>query len=164
MQDLFDFIHFRNVAQGITKWPEVLTEAYRCMKPGGYIELTEYDSRLLQFTVSLLCRHGSDPVSVQIRSDDGTLTPDNPILRFGLALEDAMTKSGRVNPSEEQLKTRLEKAGFVNVQAFTVKQPVGPWAKAPFLKKVGLMVLLLGEQAFYSYGKYEGDYRQSKQR
>jgi len=29
----FDFIHFRNVAQGITKWPQVLAEANRCALP-----------------------------------------------------------------------------------------------------------------------------------
>jgi hypothetical protein len=45
-------------------------------------------------------------------------------------MEDAMSKAGRVIPGEEQLKARLEKAGFVDVQAFTMKQPLGPWAKA----------------------------------
>jgi ubiquinone/menaquinone biosynthesis C-methylase UbiE len=48
IQDSFDYIHFRNVAQGITRWPEVLAEAYRCMRPGAYVELAEYDSKLLQ--------------------------------------------------------------------------------------------------------------------
>jgi ABC-type sulfate transport system substrate-binding protein len=47
-------------------------------------------------------------------------------------MEEAMSKTGRVRPSEEQLKKRLEKAGFVDLQAFTVKQPVGPWAKAKY--------------------------------
>jgi ABC-type sulfate transport system substrate-binding protein len=47
-------------------------------------------------------------------------------------MEEAMSKSGRVRPSEEQLKTGLEKAGFVDVQAFTIKQPIGPWAKAKY--------------------------------
>jgi ubiquinone/menaquinone biosynthesis C-methylase UbiE len=37
----FDFIHFRNLRQGITNWPFVLKEAHRCLKPGGYIELAE---------------------------------------------------------------------------------------------------------------------------
>jgi ABC-type sulfate transport system substrate-binding protein len=60
------------------------------------------------------------------------LTPDNALIRWGLALEDAISKSGRVRPSEEQLKTRLEKAGFVDVQAHTVKQVIGPWAKAKY--------------------------------
>jgi ubiquinone/menaquinone biosynthesis C-methylase UbiE len=129
-QDVFDFVHFRNVAQGITKWPEVLTEAYRCLKPGAYIELTEYDCKLLQKSKFFLHRR-ADTRSVLCRSDDGTLTPDNALTRWDLAMEDAMRKTGRVRPSEELLKTRLEKAGFVDVQGFTVKQPVGPWAKAP---------------------------------
>jgi ABC-type sulfate transport system substrate-binding protein len=47
-------------------------------------------------------------------------------------MQDAMDKTGRVKPSEEQLKTRLEKACFVDVQTFTLKQPVGPWAKAKY--------------------------------
>jgi ABC-type sulfate transport system substrate-binding protein len=76
--------------------------------------------------------HPVDPVSVQFRSDDGSLTPDNALFRWGLAMEEAMSKSSRVRPSEEQLKTRLEKAGFVDVQALTVKQPFGPWAKAKY--------------------------------
>jgi ubiquinone/menaquinone biosynthesis C-methylase UbiE len=44
-QNCFDFIHFRGVAQGIAKWPEVLKDAYRCLKPGGYVELSELSSK-----------------------------------------------------------------------------------------------------------------------
>jgi ubiquinone/menaquinone biosynthesis C-methylase UbiE len=40
-QDSFDFIHFRELVQGITKWSQVPEEAYRCVKPGGYVELSE---------------------------------------------------------------------------------------------------------------------------
>jgi hypothetical protein len=66
---------------------------------------------------------------VQARSDDGTLTSDNPMIQWAFAMEEAMAKTGRVPPSEEQLRTRLEKVGFVDVQSFTLKMPVGPWAK-----------------------------------
>jgi hypothetical protein len=44
-------------------------------------------------------------------------------------MKDAMTASGRVAPSVELLKERLEKAGYVDVHSFTLKQPIGPWAK-----------------------------------
>jgi ubiquinone/menaquinone biosynthesis C-methylase UbiE len=44
-QDTFDFIYFRGMVHGITKWLEVLNEAYRCMKSGAYIELSETDSK-----------------------------------------------------------------------------------------------------------------------
>jgi hypothetical protein len=73
-----------------------------------------------------------DPISVIGRSDDGSLTSDNAISRWCLAMEEAMARSGRTNPSQEQLKTRLEKAGFVDVQSFTVNDPIGPWAKAKY--------------------------------
>jgi hypothetical protein len=57
------------------------------------------------------------------------LKEDNPITRFGVLMEDAMKASGRVAPSEELLKERLKKAGYVDVQSFAIKMPVGPWAK-----------------------------------
>jgi hypothetical protein len=45
---------------------------------------------------------------------------------------DAMGKSGHVTPSEEQMRANLENAGFVDVQTFRFKQPVGPWAKSQY--------------------------------
>jgi ubiquinone/menaquinone biosynthesis C-methylase UbiE len=53
-QDSFDFIHFRSVMQGITKWPQVLQEAYRSMKPGAWIELSETDSKPIT-TTEMIC-------------------------------------------------------------------------------------------------------------
>jgi ubiquinone/menaquinone biosynthesis C-methylase UbiE len=47
-QNSFDFIHFRSVVQGITKWPQVLGDAYRCLKPGAYVELSETESKFGQ--------------------------------------------------------------------------------------------------------------------
>jgi hypothetical protein len=44
-------------------------------------------------------------------------------------MKQAMIASGRVSPSEELLRERLEKAGCVDVQTFTLRQPFGPWAK-----------------------------------
>jgi ubiquinone/menaquinone biosynthesis C-methylase UbiE len=133
IQDSFDYIHFRNVAQGISKWPEVLAEAYRCMRPGAHIELAEYDSKLLQISaIPPSPSYLADPISVQLRSDDGSLTPDNPLNLWTRAMEEAMAKTGRARPSEEQLKTRLENAGFVEVQSFTMKEPVGPWPRAQY--------------------------------
>jgi hypothetical protein len=74
----------------------------------------------------------STHLSALFRCDDGTLTPDNAISRWGAAMEEATVKSGRVNPDEQQLKVRLEEAGFVDVECFLLKQPVGPWAKAKY--------------------------------
>jgi hypothetical protein len=64
-----------------------------------------------------------------MRSDDGSLTEDNPLARWSSLLNEALNASGRVAASEELLRERLEKAGFVDVQAFTFFLPFGPWAK-----------------------------------
>jgi hypothetical protein len=148
-QDHFDFIHFRGVAQGnyfirnisfrthdqssnrvtvgIAKWPHVLGEAYRCLKPGAYIELSEIDSKLGKYFYP--SRNLSDPLLALAKSDDGSLKEDNPLAQFGRLLDQAMGTSGRVAPSEKLLRERLEKAGYVDVQSFKLKLPVGPWAK-----------------------------------
>jgi ubiquinone/menaquinone biosynthesis C-methylase UbiE len=54
-EDYFDFVHFRGVAQGIAKWPEVLKDAYRCLKPGGYVELSELSSKFSSFPSVTVC-------------------------------------------------------------------------------------------------------------
>jgi hypothetical protein len=116
--------------------------------------------------------------------DDGSLADDNPIVRYSRLLNDAMIASGRVPSSEKLFRERLENAGFVDVQTFALPLPVGPWAKDRYffiffyffcaepintapahsapslnraLKKLGVMMLLITEQGFYSYGMYTGE-------
>jgi hypothetical protein len=53
-------------------------------------------------------------------------------------------------PSSE-LKLAFEKAGFINVTVLDFKIPIGPWAKNPKLKDIGMwqrVVLLDGLEAF----------------
>jgi ubiquinone/menaquinone biosynthesis C-methylase UbiE len=141
-QNLYDFIHFRCVVQGITNWPYVLSEAYRCLKPGGYVELSETGSKLGYAIPSL--RTFSDVLLAYMGSDDGSLTEDNPLLRWSKLMKEAMIASGRVAPSEELLRGRLEEAGYVDVQSFTLKLPFGPWARDrydPWIGTVNLPIL-----------------------
>jgi hypothetical protein len=44
-------------------------------------------------------------------------------------MHEALIASDRVVPTEELLRSRLEEAGCVDVQSFTLRIPVGPWAK-----------------------------------
>jgi SAM-dependent methyltransferase len=130
-QDSCDFIHFRNVAQGIAKWSQVLSEAYRCTRPGGHIELSEshrefgimHDGPWLRNDLIRFF------FSAYLISDDGSLKEDNPGARWSRHLNDAMIASHRTPSSEEIFRKRLENAGFVDVQTFTLPLVVGPWAK-----------------------------------
>ncbi|KAI5817857.1 S-adenosyl-L-methionine-dependent methyltransferase [Pyronema omphalodes] len=129
----FDLIHMRNLIQGIRDWDKVLKDAYRCTKPGGWIELQE--------------------ISGHLRCDDGTMKDDNPIKVFLDNLAKAMEKSGRPPAANgEQMKKDLEKAGFVDVQIHIARQPLGPWPKEPRLKQIGAMMLLSSETMFSAYG------------
>jgi hypothetical protein len=71
----------------------------------------------------------SDPLLATPQSEDGSLKEGNTLTRWGNLIRDAMVASGRPAPTEELLRERLEKAGFVDVQSFTLLQPMGPWAK-----------------------------------
>jgi hypothetical protein len=118
---------------GITKWPQVLGEAFRCTKPGGYIELSESARMFGNYVPALHCGTCLIIFSIAyVRSDDGSLKDDNPVARWSTLLKDALTASGRVVPTEVLLRERLEKAGFVDVQSFTLPVPVGPWAKEKY--------------------------------
>jgi SAM-dependent methyltransferase len=52
-EDLFDFIHARNLGQSIDDWPRMLRQAYRCLQPGGYVELAEIGG---EFSYKRNCR------------------------------------------------------------------------------------------------------------
>jgi hypothetical protein len=53
-------------------------------------------------------------------------------------MNDAMIATGRVAPSEKLLRERLENAGYVDVQSFTIRLPLGPWAKDRYLSHITL--------------------------
>ncbi|KAF8544005.1 putative TAM domain methyltransferase [Trichophaea hybrida] len=131
--DSFDFVHLRNLAQAITDWPKVISQAYRVTKPGGYVELAENGG--------------------MIYCDDGTMSHDNPAKLFYETLRDAMEKTGR--PSHilgSTLSEYLENSGFVDVQVTKVKMPFGSWPKEPRLKKIGRMAVLGCLTGFNAYG------------
>lgn len=108
-QNLFDFVHVRNLVQSITRWDVLLAEAFRCCRPGGYIELSEAGGLLL--------------------SDDNTTDPRTNAFKrvYDLVSLEALPRIGRPPATEQLLAARLAAAGFVDVRARSFKQPFGPW-------------------------------------
>ncbi|KAF8544212.1 S-adenosyl-L-methionine-dependent methyltransferase, partial [Trichophaea hybrida] len=128
-ENSFDFIHSRNLAQAISDWPKLMGEIYRCTKPGGYVEVAELGADLF--------------------SDDNTLAPA--LMRHCELLNMALAKVGRSQASAASLKDKLEKAGFVDVNVVSVKQPCGPWPKDERMKQIGAMVMLMSETGLEAY-------------
>lgn len=132
--DYFDLVHARNISQGIKDFDNLAAQMFRVTTPGGYAELGE-----LGFTVF---------------SDDGTMAPDNGIKIYCEKLEQAMITAGRPPMKANDLKSKLENAGFIDVRTKTFKQPFGPWTKDKVLKQVGAFNVLQCSEggAFHSYG------------
>ncbi|KAI5812276.1 S-adenosyl-L-methionine-dependent methyltransferase [Pyronema omphalodes] len=130
--DHFDFIHARNILSGVSNWEHLVQEMLRCTTPGGYIELCELD--------------------ISFYSDDGSMRSDNPAKIYIEHLRSALTKMGRPPIDLQFMKNLLLQAGFEDIVALQVKEPVGPWPRDSRMKTLGAMVLLNMETAFESYG------------
>lgn len=128
----FDFIHVRNISQGIADFPRFVGQIFKHTKPGGYCELAD-----LTFTV---------------HSDDNTMADDNPVKKYFLLLEKAMKMAGRPGYTAAQLEKFMRNAGFVDIVATSFKQPMGPWPKKRNLKMAGGLALASNETAFHAYG------------
>lgn len=79
-------------------------------------------------------------MSVAPTSDDGSVTEDSTLGRWGkiiLKARDTMGKGFRIH---EQIKAYLEDAGFEDVVELSdklPKVPIGPWSEDPRLKEIG---------------------------
>lgn len=87
--------------------------------------------------------------SITAHSDDGSMQPDNPLKVYIDHLRSSV-KMGRPPLELKFMKTLLEKAGFEDIKAKKIKEPLGPWPKDPRMKRVGAMVFLHSETVFQS--------------
>ena len=108
--NVFDLVHARTVSHSIGDWPRMLEQALRVVRPGGYIELSEFE--------------------METFSDDNTMADDNPTKIYFNHLNRALAAVGRPGVTQASLKKLLEDAGFVDVKLVQEKQPIGQWPKS----------------------------------
>jgi hypothetical protein len=95
--EAFDFIHARGMGGSISDFDQLYRQAYANMKPGGWIEMQEYEGWI-----------SSD--------EDPTLSRAPYTAKWQEVMDEASRKFGkRLNIAKEQ-KDNLIKAGFVNVR------------------------------------------------
>ncbi|KAK3334231.1 methyltransferase domain-containing protein [Cercophora scortea] len=114
----FDWIFCRYMAAGIFDWPKLVSNIYDNLNPLGWAEFQDFD--------------------LQYYSDDGSLAPDDPLLFWISTLLDAARSLKRDPNPGSQLEGWVRGAGFVNVEHKRYKIPIGPWARDPALKEIGL--------------------------
>ncbi|PSS22460.1 hypothetical protein M430DRAFT_65619 [Amorphotheca resinae ATCC 22711] len=121
-RDYFDFVHLRGLFGSIKDWPGLYSQAYRHLKPGGWIEQLE--------------------ICIDFKSDDGTIREDSPLRTFSGLFREAGEITGQTFTIAETMKEEIENAGFVNVVEKVYKAPLGPWPADPKLQELGRWTLL----------------------
>ena len=114
----FDFIHSRDIHSGIpgNRWDEYLSEIFRLLKPGGWLQLIEMDP--------------------WPSCDDGTLSQDSAWITYLLAMKEMLDQSGvKVFGLGRELARLVEEAGFMNITEITLKVPLGKWTKGNVVRQ-----------------------------
>ncbi|KAH9212788.1 S-adenosyl-L-methionine-dependent methyltransferase [Leptodontidium sp. 2 PMI_412] len=115
--DSFDFVHLRTLQGSIGDWPAIYAQAFRCIKPGGWIQDME--------------------MSIMWKSDDGTVTDDHLLNEWSRVSIEAAKKIGKTFENAQFTKENMIKAGFVDVVEKKYKMPLGGWSSDPKLKEIG---------------------------
>jgi hypothetical protein len=127
----------------------VLITVDRFLKPGGYIEIHEYDMGLF--------------------SDDGTLPEDLWLWKFYDLVNKAANKNGifysflpfshwywqftgRAFQIVSNIESLLNSARFEQPDYRMYKLPLGLWAADPKMKEIGAYLLLNAESAYDAFG------------
>lgn len=100
----FDFIHVREMFGSIPDWDEFFRQSWRCLKPGGYIEVVE---------------HSVEPIS-----DDDTVGPDHFYTHWGQTVVESGNLSGKSFTIWRESADRLKRLGFEDVVEHKFKWPM----------------------------------------
>ncbi|KAL7272631.1 hypothetical protein RUND412_004557 [Rhizina undulata] len=115
----FDFIHVRNMESFLLDWPRLRSQAFKALKPGGWIEIQAF----------------CDTFS----SDDGTLHPDHSLTIWSDYFRKAAAMAGReFNTVAPSTAKAFEELGFVDVGQKITKFPIGRWPKDKKSKELGM--------------------------
>ncbi|KAK3486895.1 S-adenosyl-L-methionine-dependent methyltransferase [Neurospora hispaniola] len=119
-ENYFDFIHIRWLTGTIKNWHALYKEAYRCAKPGGWIEHLDADSTWYSL--------------------DGTMPETCAVAQWGQIWK----KLGGFLGTEFDIASSnlmvdgMREAGFTNITSEIHYLPLAPWSTDPKLKELGL--------------------------
>jgi hypothetical protein len=115
----FDLVHSRVMNDTSLKdWPHFYRQAYKVLKPGGWLEAQEF--------------------SYKRYSDDNSIPPDSRITYWEDLWTEGVKKIGLQGHCDPELVVRqMADAGFIKITRLDFKMPIGPWPKDPRLREAG---------------------------
>ncbi|KAL7272144.1 hypothetical protein RUND412_005062 [Rhizina undulata] len=115
----FDFIHLRQMIGGIYDWPKLYRQAFKALKPGGWIEVQDFWP--------------------QMASANDSLPADNVLAKWKADWEEFSDKCGigYANILSGMMK-ELREVGCVEVTEKVIKLPIGRWPKGTHEKELGM--------------------------
>ncbi|KAK3954391.1 S-adenosyl-L-methionine-dependent methyltransferase [Pseudoneurospora amorphoporcata] len=115
----FDYVHIRWLSGTIKDWTSLYKEAYRCTKPGGWIEHLDCGPHFVCL--------------------DGTMPKDSAIAQWGHIWTEVERKTGVIlNMLDGYMENGIKEAGFTNVQIEDFLAPTAPWPTDEKQKEIGL--------------------------
>lgn len=122
-QEPFDLIHFRGLSGAFSDWPAVYQQAYTHLKPGGYIEVSEFDI-------------AGDRLSTP------NAPPNSYLSIYMSAIRSAAEAAGYPRNMEHMRHSSLSEVGFESIETHGIDVPVGTWPDDPLKKTLGKMTLI----------------------
>lgn len=113
----FDFIHGRALSGTTSNWPRFYSQVLANLKPGGWVEMQEYDAWIF--------------------SDDDSCEKAKWTMDWVTQLDDASKSFHKQINVARFHRQWMEAAGFEDVVEDVKRIPIGPWAKDPHLKELG---------------------------
>lgn len=114
----FDYIHVRGMGGTIKDWPAFYAEIYKNLKPGGYVELQEYETWFSSV-------------------EDPTLSRAPTCKEWQENVNRAANSFGKKLDNARDHKQPLADAGFLDVVDNPHVCPIGPWPKNKKAKEIG---------------------------
>lgn len=105
-ENSFDYVHMRYLYGSVPDWNQLFREAYRVVKPGGWIESLEADA-------AVVC-------------DDGTVKEGSALDQWGKVYREGGKKFGKTfwPVTDNVQQPGIEAAGFTNVVVKDIKASV----------------------------------------
>ncbi|KAH6616774.1 S-adenosyl-L-methionine-dependent methyltransferase [Boeremia exigua] len=130
----FDLINHRSLYGSIADWPALYAQAHAALVPGGYLHAVE--------------------MSIQFKSDDGTLAPDHVLSAWSDVFHDASKRFGKSFYEVWALSRYARDAGFEEVVERVYKVPVNGWPADARMKELGRWNFLHCTQGAEGWGLF----------